>query len=188
VSEDKVEQDLRDAIGELVGELEQQTGSADLAARLEWLIDVLVMRGHLTPGHRALVKRIKAEGTQRGVVHLATFRDKHAVASAEIDCAARLHLCQARCCTFAVSLSPQDVREGKLRWSLHEPYLLERDRATGYCQCMDGAGGCTVYEDRPGTCRAYDCRHDGRVWIDFEARLPAPMPAGVVPRFPVTPE
>jgi hypothetical protein len=31
-----------------------------------------------------------------------------------------------------------------------------------------------VYAQRPGACRAYDCRHDPRVWIDFEARIPAP--------------
>lgn len=188
MSEDKVEPDLREAIGALVGELEKQNDSADVAARLEWLIDVLVMRGHLTTGHRALVKRINADGSQRGVVHLATFRDKHAVGSPQIDCASRLHLCQGRCCTFDASLSPQDVREGKLRWDLHRPYLLEKDRTTGYCGCMGADGACTVYDDRPGTCRAYDCRHDGRVWIDFEARIPAPMPRGVVPRFPTKPE
>lgn len=181
MSDDKVDADLRGALTGLVDELAQQSDSADVAARLEWLVDVLVMRGHLAEGHRTLVKRIKAGGQERSVVHLATFRDKHAVASADIDCEARLHLCQARCCTYTVSLSPQDVREGKLRWSLHEPYLLERDE-DGYC-CNHSVSGCTVYADRPGTCRAYDCRHDGRVWIDFEARIPAPMPPGVKPRF-----
>jgi hypothetical protein len=25
-------------------------------------------------------------------------------------------------------------------------------------------------------CRKYDCRHDQRIWIDFEARIPAPLP------------
>jgi hypothetical protein len=187
MSDDKVDADLRQALGELADELARQNDSADVAARFEWLVDVLVMRGHLTEGHRRLVKRVNADGAVRSVVHLATFRDKHAVASADIDCGARLHLCQARCCTFDVSLAPQDVREGKLRWRLHEPYLLEKDATSGYCGCMDAAGACTVYADRPGTCRAYDCRHDGRVWQDFEARIPAPMPPGVKPRFPPTP-
>jgi hypothetical protein len=39
---------------------------------------------------------------------------------------------------------------------------------------MDDTGACTVYAQRPGACRAYDCRHDPRVWIDFDARIPAP--------------
>jgi Fe-S-cluster containining protein len=53
-----------------------------------------------------------------------------------------------------------------------KPYALPR--VDGRCVCMDDAGACTVYERRPGACRAYDCRHDARVWIDFEARIPAP--------------
>lgn len=183
MSEDKVAPDLRAELEALVDEVAAHDQGADVVARLEWLIDVLVMRGHLTEGHRKLITRIRADGKERGVVHLATYRDKHAVTSSDVDCAARLHLCQARCCTFGVSMSPQDVREGKLRWELHQPYLLEKDRETGYCRYMDGDGGCGVYDDRPGTCRAYDCRHDGRVWLDFEARIPAPMPPGVKPRF-----
>lgn len=186
MSGDKVDPDALGALEELVGELEKQNDSADVAARLAWLIDVLIMRGHLTEGHRGLLKRINAEGQPRGVVHLAVYREKRAVESSDVDCAARMHLCQGRCCTFDVSLSPEDIREGKLRWQLHQPYLLERDRATGYCGCMDGAGAGTVYADRPGTCRAYDCRRDRRVWLDFEQRIPAPMPRGVVPRFPTT--
>jgi Fe-S-cluster containining protein len=39
---------------------------------------------------------------------------------------------------------------------------------------MTDDGDCTIYERRPGACRAYDCRRDARVWIDFEARIPAP--------------
>jgi hypothetical protein len=40
---------------------------------------------------------------------------------------------------------------------------------------MAPSGGCTVYDDRPGTCREYDCREDKRVWIDYEKRIPAPL-------------
>jgi Fe-S-cluster containining protein len=39
---------------------------------------------------------------------------------------------------------------------------------------MNADGACTIYERRPGACRAYDCRNDRRVWLDFEARVPAP--------------
>ena len=34
--------------------------------------------------------------------------------------------------------------------------------------------GCTVHEYRPRVCRRYDCRHDPRIWTDFENRIPAP--------------
>jgi Fe-S-cluster containining protein len=81
-------------------------------------------------------------------------------------------LCGARCCSFEVSLSAQDVAEGGIPFDLHEPYALPR--ANGRCVCMTDDGGCTIYERRPGACRAYDCRRDARVWIDFEAHIPAP--------------
>lgn len=180
---DLVGPDLRRTLEAVVDELAGRDDSGDLAARVEWLIDVLVLRGHLAPGHRKLIARIKAE---RSTVQLAHYRDKHAVRGADVDCASLLPLCRARCCSFAVSLSPQDVREGKLPWDLHVPYMLPKNPETGYCGCMDGAGRCGVYADRPGTCRAYDCRHDPRVWEDFDRRIPAPLSPALRP--PVTSE
>jgi hypothetical protein len=144
---------------------------ADVAAKLEWLIDALIMRGQLPPTYRRLVTKIHATG-ERSVVRLATFRDKYAIESAEIDCAARLPLCGARCCSFDVTLSAQDVAEREIPFDLDQPYALPRDH--GRCVCMAADGACTIYERRPGACRAYDCRHDPRVWIDFEQRIPAP--------------
>ncbi len=36
--------------------------------------------------------------------------------------------------------------------------------------------------DGSGTdCRHFDCRTDPRVWLDFEQKLPAPMPERVIP-------
>ena len=144
---------------------------ADVAAKLEWLIDALILRGQLPPTYRRLVTKINASG-ERGVVRLATFRDKYAIESREIDCAARIPLCGARCCSFEVTLSAQDVAEREIPFDLTRPYALPR--TDGRCVCMDADGACTVYERRPGACRAYDCRHDPRVWIDFEGRIPAP--------------
>ena len=144
---------------------------ADLSAKLEWLIEALIMRGQLPPTYRRLVTKIHANN-DRSVVRLATFRDKYAIASAEIDCAARLHLCGARCCSFDVTLSAQDVAEREIPFEITQPYMLPR--VDGRCVCMDDAGACTIYERRPGACRAYDCRHDPRVWVDFERRIPAP--------------
>jgi Fe-S-cluster containining protein len=36
------------------------------------------------------------------------------------------------------------------------------------------SGRCLVYENRPATCRVFDCRDDKRIWTDFEKRIPAP--------------
>ncbi len=58
--------------------------------------------------------------------------------------------------------------------------MLRRE-ADGYCTHLDRATmGCGVYEIRPGTCRRYDCRQDKRVWLDWEKKLPAPLPPGFV--------
>jgi hypothetical protein len=142
---------------------------ADIAAKLEWLIDTLIFRGQLPDSFRRLAAKVRG---QRSVVRLAVFRDKYAVASPDIDCAALIPLCGARCCTFEVTLSAQDVAERSVPFDVHQPYALPR--ANGRCVCMDDAGACTIYDHRPGACRAYDCRHDRRVWIDFDARIPAP--------------
>lgn len=103
-------------------------------------------------------------------------RDKYAVTELpQIDCAARLHLCKARCCSFTFSLSFQDLDEGVVRWEYGRPYRI-RKRPDGMCVHNDGGCACSVYAQRPYVCRTYDCRQDPRVWVDFEARIPAPMP------------
>lgn len=154
--------------------------SADLARRFEFVVDLLVQRGLLTAGHRRLIGKI---GDARPTVRLATFRDKRSLPPIDIDCAAHLPLCQGRCCTFALTLAAEDVREGRLQWDLLEPYTLPK-LPSGYCVHHDPRSGCTVYDDRPATCRVYDCREDRRVWLDYDNRVPAPMPAGVTPIVP----
>jgi hypothetical protein len=162
---------------DLVGKLEAlaealsaREDHADLARQFEWLIDALILRGQLPGTYRRLVAKIRGD---RSSVRLATFVDKYAVTGPDIDCAARIPLCGARCCTFEVTLSAQDVAERVLPFDVSRPYALPRD-GNGRCVCMDKGGACTVYERRPGACRAYDCRRDPRVWVDFEARIPAP--------------
>jgi hypothetical protein len=147
----------------------------DLAARFERVVAVLEGRGVLSPKDVMILKRLGAAARPR--VELKVVEDKHAVASPPIDCASLIHLCHARCCSFRVILSEADVREGKLRWELHEPYVLARGR-DGYCTHLRETG-CECYDDRPATCRSYDCREDKRVWIDFEQKIPAPMPEHV---------
>ena len=69
----------------------------------------------------------------------------------------------------------RDVREGKLRWDLHEPYMLGRAE-DGYCTHLQDGGMCECYGERPATCREYDCRADARVWLDWDKKIPAPLP------------
>jgi Fe-S-cluster containining protein len=168
--------DLVEEIRALASTLLARDDHDDIARKFEWLLDALIMRGQLPPAYKKLAAKIRGD---RSTVRLNVIRDKYKKPSPDIDCAARIHLCEARCCRFEVSLSPQDVAEG-LPWLIDQPYALPRDPETKKCVCMDDAGACTIYEQRPGPCRAYDCRHDERVWIDFEARIPAPMPPDLV--------
>jgi hypothetical protein len=166
-----VSPELVDELTALAEAVAARDDHADIAAKLAWLIDTLILRDQLPVSFRQLAGKIQGQG-DRSVVRLSTFRDKYAIASPDIDCAERIPLCGARCCSFDVTLSPQDVAEGGIPFDLHKPYALPRDN--GRCVCMADDGGCTIYERRPGACRAYDCRHDPRVWLDFEARIPAP--------------
>jgi hypothetical protein len=88
----------------------------------------------------------------------------------DIDCAAHYHLCQARCCRFTFPLTRQDLVEGVVRWDPEHPYRIQQNE--GVCVHRNGHA-CSVYEDRPGICRTYDCRRDKRIWIDYERRIPA---------------
>jgi hypothetical protein len=161
---------------EPVSDAEAQSVRA-LEARVARIVLLLVGRGLLSERDARLLERVGQASRPR--VALAVVADKHAVASPDIDCAARLPLCRARCCSFRVMLSPADVREGRLRWQLEEPYVLERGE-DGYCSHLrDDGAGCACYADRPATCREYDCREDPRVWVDFARGIPAPMPEHV---------
>jgi Fe-S-cluster containining protein len=55
-----------------------------------------------------------------------------------------------------------------MRWELSEPYL-NRQGHDRYCSHLDrGTRRCSIYDQRPGICRTYDCRQDKRIWQDFE--------------------
>lgn len=163
-------EDLVAELTQLAETVAERDDHADIAAKLEWLIDTLILRGQLPESFQRLAEKVN--GRQRSVVRLAGFRDKYAIASPDVDCASLIPLCGARCCSFEVSLSAQDVAERTIPFDMMRPYALPK--ANGTCVCRAADGACTIYERRPGACRAYDCRHDSRVWIDFEARIPAP--------------
>lgn len=155
---------------------------AELASALDTLLQVLRLRETLQPGHLDMIDRVRrhAKLAREPQISLSTVDDKYAVENSDMDCAARMHLCHGRCCSYNIPLSTQDLNEGKLAWRIREPYLLAQNDA-GYCVYQNVTTGfCGNYEARPATCRVYDCRHDTRVWLDFEARIPAPMPDGLV--------
>jgi Fe-S-cluster containining protein len=119
--------------------------------------------------------------------------DKYALTDLpDVPCAELIPLCRGRCCTLHFPLSKQDLNERIVKWQYTRPYLI-RQREDGYCVHSDRATkGCTVYENRPAICRTYDCRHDKRIWVDFDKRIPvvdpsleprdAPVPLGPPPK------
>ena len=50
----------------------------------------------------------------------------------EVDCAARMHVCQAVCCKLDFALTADEVEHGVLRWDLGRPYLI-RHEGDGWC-------------------------------------------------------
>jgi hypothetical protein len=66
-----------------------------------------------------------------------------------INCADRTHLCHAACCKL---------------WEIPE---IGKPKDTK-CENLTCGLRCGIYEDRPPTCRQYDCRNDKRIWLDFE--------------------
>ena len=121
-----------------------------------------------------LQKRFLGKGM--GVAIQEPEQDKYTFQEKEvrIDCENRIHLCKAACCRLSFPLSMQDIDEGVIKWDLRSPYLIAQD-ADGYCQHMEkNTCRCTVYENRPIPCRAYDCRNDQRIWLDFENKVVNP--------------
>ncbi len=156
---------------------------AGLATALDTLLQILRVRETLGEGHLQMLDAVRkhAKLATEPQLMLGTTVDKYVVESpADLDCSALVHLCQSRCCALNIPLSEQDLTEGKLAWRIRAPYYLAQDD-TGYCVYLQHAtGGCGNYQVRPAPCRSYDCRQDPRVWIDYERRIPAPMPEGLV--------
>ena len=124
----------------------------------------------------AQIRATDAAGPDR--IAIDAGEPKYGVVPADIPCAELIPLCRARCCTLSFALSTLDLDEGIVRWDYAKPYLIRRRAGDGYCVHNDPAShACGVHHARPRTCRVYDCRHDPRIWIDFERRIPAPEDA-----------
>ncbi len=75
----------------------------------------------------------------------------------ECDCLDALPYCQARCCAIhGIELTSEEAATGKFHQSGDPPQLNRR--SDGYCIYNDhGNCRCTIYKDRPGTCRDFHC-------------------------------
>jgi hypothetical protein len=154
----------------------------ETSSTLDAVVEVLVAEGVLDPGRledavAVSAPRRERQFHERGMaVAIQDFGEsKYAFeGGTEIDCENRMHLCGGACCKLPVALSKEDVEEGVLRWELGRPYLLLHDD-DHHCHHFDREQRrCGAYGARPIPCRAYDCRHDDRIWLDFEAGIVNP--------------
>ncbi len=155
---------------------------AELASVIETLLQILRQKAELGDGHLRMIEKLRrhAKLATTPKIDLDNTSDKYELESKPIDCESLMHLCHGRCCGFEVVLSRQDLAEGKLEWVIDKPYHLPK-KPTGFCIYQNNdTGFCGNYEHRPAICRRYDCRDDKRVWLDFENRIPAPMPETLV--------
>ena len=137
------------------------------------LIDIEVLDRKKKEIAGRLVQKFQQEGI--GAAYQDPEHDKYTFeSSVEIDCESRLHLCKAACCRLRFALSHQDVDEGIVQWEFAHPYFIAHGE-DGYCSHLDRDHmNCTVHQNRPVPCRAYDCRKDQRIWSDFEQRIVSP--------------
>jgi len=116
-----------------------------------------------------------ADALGHGRLHLGGTIDKYTVSNADgPPCLEILPICKGRCCALVFGLSTQDLDEGVIQWDHGQPYLIKHDD-DGLCTHQSRpAGQCGCYQHRPAPCRSYDCRHDARIWTDYERRILAP--------------
>ena len=192
--------DLERAVrGLVLSDLDTRDALLQLAARVVTLVDELTRRldgvepqpappGTAAPPPtgtvesavdaavgRTLAQLRAVDASGPGRVEIDTGEHKYAVAPIDIPCAELIPLCRARCCKLSFALSTADLDEGVVRWDYARPYVIRQRKSDGYCTHNDPSShACTVHLARPRACRAFDCRRDPRIWIDFENRIPAP--------------
>jgi Fe-S-cluster containining protein len=180
MSDDDLREDLDDS-SRFMHQITMQTkfDLSDTTARLHGLIEELIASGTIS-ARRLEERTTKTRSEERermskqATVHVGSSEDKYAATELpQIDCAALLPLCKARCCKLSFALSFQDLDDG-IRFEYRVPYMI-RHGDDGYCvHAQAETKRCNVYEKRPLVCRQYDCRADKRIWTDWENKVPAP--------------
>jgi Fe-S-cluster containining protein len=158
---------------------ENTKSTLETSAFLYGLIELLNEKGllsieELDARKQKIAERLLKKKKERGIgiVLQDPEYDKYTFTKvAEIDCARYVHLCKAACCRLPFALSKQDIREGIVLWDLGQPYFIAHDR-NEYCTHLQSDGWrCDVHHHRPVPCRAYDCRHDHKIWRNFEKQV-----------------
>jgi Fe-S-cluster containining protein len=140
------------------------------------LVDVLLARGLIAEDElRDAVDGVRAdldvsgEPPEPAVVLRVDEPQADAEPPVQVDCAARIHICEAVCCKLDFPLSPEEIEGGVVRWDLGRPYAI-RQESDGLCShCDHTTRACGIYEDRPTPCKRYSCAADDRIWTDFDA-------------------
>jgi Fe-S-cluster containining protein len=147
----------------------------ELGSFLYGLVDLLVDKGALTPDELAdAAARVTAqqdEAAERPTLGAALRVDppaEEAPPAQLVNCAERMHICHAVCCTLDFALSQEEVESGTVKWDLGRPYYI-RHEEDGHCSHWDASStSCTIYDRRPSVCRNYSCAGDERIWKDFD--------------------
>lgn len=160
-------------------------GNIGNEAKLAALIEILTEKGIIEPeiveerGKLILLDLVKAFAESGvGVEYLDSKYDAHdAKNDVIIDCSERVQVCKAVCCRLPFALTRKEVENGIIRWEFARPYLIAKG-ADGYCTHLNRDKiTCSIHENRPVSCRLFDCRTDKRwpVWSDFEEKTANPL-------------
>jgi Fe-S-cluster containining protein len=147
----------------------------ETSAFVHGLIDLLLDKGVITEDEvKSAVtnvhQQLATQGEFAGAGTLIRLEDKPEVEerTIEVDCQARLPVCQAVCCKLNFALTIREIESGVIKWDLGRPYHI-RHEEDGYCtHWQHNGGGCRIYANRPGVCRHYSCANDDRIWKDFD--------------------
>jgi Fe-S-cluster containining protein len=150
---------------------EQASRANENEAIIRGLVELLIEREVLEADDLvAAVNAVRAQTTADPDIAIRVDDENDPENGAPVDCAARLHICQAVCCRLRFPLSVEEVESGgPLKWDLGRPYF-NRHGSDGYChQCDSETHACQIYDERPAPCHQYSCVGDDRIWKDFDA-------------------
>jgi hypothetical protein len=85
----------------------------------------------------------------------------------EINFSARVSECHAAYCRPPFALSRKHIQKHAIDLDLVRPYMILCGD-DGYCHHLDRGNQCCTVGHRPAPRRAYDCRRNPRIWLDFD--------------------